>query len=337
VPSVDIEALRAGNRRCLARAITLIESSLPAHREQAQVLLEAALPYTGNSVRIGISGVPGVGKSTFIEAFGKLLLAQGKRLAVLAVDPSSPLAGGSIMGDKTRMETLSREPDAFIRPSPSGGALGGVAQKTRESMLLCEAAGFDVIVVETVGVGQSEFQVAGMVDFFMLLMLPGGGDELQGIKKGILELAHALVINKSDGDGEHLARVTQGQYQSALGLLRGDASWKPRVMRCSALERQGLETVWDTVAEYLEQARDSGEFDHLRARQSRDWMRELVRELLLRRLRDVPAVREAQRRLEAAVEAQQRTPYAAARELLALADAATGAGVERQPVPAAEA
>ncbi|MDP5071718.1 MAG: methylmalonyl Co-A mutase-associated GTPase MeaB, partial [Congregibacter sp.] len=227
MPDVDVQSILAGNRRALAKAITLTESSLPAHRNQAQALLETLLPHTGRSIRIGISGVPGVGKSTFIESFGLLLLSAGHRVAVLAVDPSSPLAGGSIMGDKTRMERLSREEHAFIRPTPSGGTLGGVAQKTRETMLLCEAAGYDIIIVETVGVGQSEFQVAGMVDFFMLLMLPGGGDELQGIKKGIVELADALVINKSDGESEGIAAATQSQYQSALSLLRSDAHWTP--------------------------------------------------------------------------------------------------------------
>ncbi len=205
----DLQALLDGNRRALAKAITLVESKLDRHREQAQDILEQVLPHSGNSIRIGITGVPGVGKSTFIEAFGLYLIAQGKRVAVLAVDPSSPIAGGSILGDKTRMEELSRRDEAFIRPSPAEGKLGGVAQKTRETMLLCEAAGYDVILVETVGVGQSEYQVAGMVDFFMVLMLPGGGDELQGIKKGILELADALVINKADGDSENLANLSR--------------------------------------------------------------------------------------------------------------------------------
>jgi LAO/AO transport system kinase len=314
----DLSALRSGNRRALAKAITLVESQLSSHREAAQSLLEAALPYTGNSIRVGVSGVPGVGKSTFIEAFGQLLLKQGKRLAVLAVDPSSPVAGGSIMGDKTRMERLSREENAFIRPSPSAGALGGVAQKTRESMLLCEAAGYDVILVETVGVGQSEYQVAAMVDFFMLLMLPGGGDELQGIKKGIVELAHALVINKADGDAARMAQQAQTQYQSALSLLRSDAHWEPRVLRCSALKRSGLEEVWETVNEYAQGMRSSGRFDRKRAAQSRDWMHQLVRDLLQQRLRESAAVRAAMPALEAAVEAQETTPYAAARQILAL-------------------
>lgn len=322
--AIDLDALRAGNRRALAKAITLTESQLPRHRSAAQELLEAALPFTGQSVRVGISGVPGVGKSTFIEAFGQLLLERGKRLAVLAVDPSSPRGGGSIMGDKTRMETLSRHPDVYIRPSPSAGALGGVAQKTRESLLLCEAAGYDVILVETVGVGQSEYQVAGMVDFFMLLMLPGGGDELQGIKKGIVELAHALIINKADGDAARLAETTQGQYRSALGLLRSEAHWKPRVMRCSALQRQGLAEIWETIEEFVENTRGSGFFERQRARQARDWMHALLRDMLLLRLHDNRAVRAELPRLERAVEARETTPYAAARRLLELLDAHPG-------------
>jgi LAO/AO transport system kinase len=318
--SIDADALRAGNRRALAKGITLIESSLPAHREQAQTLLEALLPYTGNSIRIGISGVPGVGKSTFIEAFGQLLLREGRRIAVLAVDPSSPVAGGSIMGDKTRMEKLSRDENVFIRPSPSGGALGGVAQKTRESLLLCEAAGYDVVIVETGGVGQSEFQVAGMVDFFMLLMLPGGGDELQGIKKGIVELAHALVINKSDGDAARLAAITQSQYQSALGLLRADAHWQPEVLRCSSLEKQGLEDIWAMVLRFVQAMRDAGEFEHRRARQSLEWMKQLVQAMLMDRLAASAAVRRELPEIEAAVEAKETTPFNAARRILALLD-----------------
>lgn len=319
--SVDLASLRDGNRRSLAKAITLVESQRPLHREQARQLLEEALPYSGNSVRVGISGVPGVGKSTFIEAFGQLLLKQGKRLAVLAVDPSSPVAGGSILGDKTRMEKLSREEDVFIRPSPASGALGGVAQKTRESMLLCEAAGYDVVLVETVGVGQSEYQVAAMVDFFMLLMLPGGGDELQGIKKGIVELAHALVINKADGDSTSIAQRTQTQYQSALGILRVDPHWQPKVLRCSALENTGLEEVWETIGEFVERGRQSGIFARKRARQSRDWMHQLMRDMLLARVKESAAVRRELPDLEAAVEEQRTTPYAAATRILELLDA----------------
>ncbi|MFZ5603690.1 MAG: methylmalonyl Co-A mutase-associated GTPase MeaB, partial [Pseudomonadota bacterium] len=217
--SIDKEALLQGNRRALAKAITLTESKLDSHRQEAQQLLESLLPHTGNSIRIGITGIPGVGKSTFIEAFGLHLIRAGKKVAVLAVDPSSPITGGSILGDKTRMEVLSQQENAFIRPSPSGGALGGVAQKTRESMLLCEAAGYDVILVETVGVGQSEYEVASMVDFFLVLMLPNAGDELQGIKKGILELADAIVINKADGAARAMADQARHHYNNALSIL----------------------------------------------------------------------------------------------------------------------
>jgi LAO/AO transport system kinase len=328
---VDLDALRGGQRRALAKAITLVESSLASHREAAQALLEALLPHTGNSIRVGVSGVPGVGKSTFIEAFGQLLVERGHRLAVLAVDPSSPMAGGSIMGDKTRMEALSRSEQVFIRPSPSGGALGGVAQKTRESVLLCEAAGYDVILVETVGVGQSEFQVAGMVDFFMLLMLPGGGDELQGIKKGIMELAHALVINKADGDATRLAGITESQYQSALSLLHRGSHWTPEVCRCSALERRGLEEVWDMIERFVSSSKESGDFQAQRERQSREWMHQLVQAMLLDRLKSSTAVRSALPTLEEDVERQRMTPLAAARHILALLDGDEAS--RKQPCP----
>jgi LAO/AO transport system kinase len=293
----DLESLLSGNRRSLAKAITLVESKLTAHREQAQGILEQVLPHSGNSIRIGITGVPGVGKSTFIEAFGLYLIEQGKRVAVLAVDPSSPIAGGSILGDKTRMEELSRREEAFIRPSPAEGALGGVAQKTRETMLLCEAAGYDVILVETVGVGQSEYQVAGMVDFFMVLMLPGGGDELQGIKKGIMELADALVINKADGDSEKLATMTQRQYTSAMNLLRHTSFWTPRVMTCSALKTINID-------------------QSKRAQQNRDWMHQLVNEMLLLKLSGNSQVKAMLPQLEQEVESQDITAYAAAKRIM---------------------
>jgi len=312
----DLDALLDGNRRALAKAITLVESKLDSHREQAQEILEQVLPQSGKSIRIGITGVPGVGKSTFIEAFGLYLISQGKRVAVLAVDPSSPIAGGSILGDKTRMEELSRREEAFIRPSPAEGALGGVAQKTRESMLLCEAAGYNVILVETVGVGQSEYQVAGMVDFFMVLMLPGGGDELQGIKKGILELADALVINKADGESENLARISRTHYTSAMNLLRHNTFWTPRVMTCSALESVGIDAVWGMVVDYYFQALDQEAFQAKRARQNRDWMHQLVKEMLLLRLTQNPAVKELLPSLERQVEERKTTAYAAARRIM---------------------
>ena len=312
------EAILTGDRRALAKAITLVESQRPQDVETAQTLLKSLLPHTGNSIRIGITGVPGVGKSTFIEAFGQHVIEQGHRLAVLAVDPSSPVAGGSILGDKTRMEALSREEAAFIRPSPAGRALGGVAFKTRESLLLCEAAGFDIILVETVGVGQSEHQVAGMVDFFLLLMLPGGGDELQGIKKGILELADAIVVNKADGASESLARTTQQHYRSAMSLLRHDDFWEPKVMTCSALQRQGIEDIWNMISEYADASRANGAFDEVRAEQNLSWMRQLVDELLRDQLAKHPRVREALPTVEADVRSATQTPLAAAQAILAL-------------------
>lgn len=315
---ITADAIFAGQRRALAKAITLVESAKPDDRTAAQDLLKAVLPRTGNSIRVGITGVPGVGKSTFIEALGLHLIEAGHRVAVLAVDPSSPVAGGSILGDKTRMEALSREPNAFIRPSPAGNALGGVALKTRESMLLCEAAGFDVVLVETVGVGQSEHQVAGMVDFFLVLMLPGGGDELQGIKKGIVELADALVINKADGDSAAIARATQQHYRSALTLLKHSELWTPRVMTCSALENSGIDAVWQMVEEYRACAESAGAIEHRRAEQNLAWMRSLIDELLRMELAANPSVHAAMPSLQAAVRHGDTTPLAAAMEVLAL-------------------
>jgi LAO/AO transport system kinase len=312
----DLQQLLDGERRTLAKAITLVESKLDSHREEAQTILEQVLPYTGNSIRIGITGVPGVGKSTFIEAFGLHLIEQGKRVAVLAVDPSSPIAGGSILGDKTRMEELSRQENAFIRPSPAEGTLGGVAQKTRESMLLCEAAGYDVVLVETVGVGQSEYQVAGMVDFFMVLMLPGGGDELQGIKKGIIELADALVINKADGESEKLASMTQRQYISAMNLLRHNSFWTPQILTCSALNNINIDTIWGMLIDYYFQALEKQAFQQKRAKQNRDWMHQLVHEMLLMTLSQNKNIKDMLPALEQAVESQDMTPYAAARTIM---------------------
>ena len=284
------EAIVAGNRRALAKAITLVESSRPQDREAAQALLNELLPHTGKSLRVGITGVPGVGKSTFIESFGQHVIAKGHKVAVLAVDPSSPMAGGSILGDKTRMEYLARDSSAFIRPSPAGRALGGVALKTRESMLLCEAAGFDVVLVETVGVGQSEHQVGSMVDFFLILLLPGGGDELQGIKKGILELADAIMINKADGESESLARKTKLHYQSAMSLLAKNDFWKPEVHTCSALERQGIEECWSMMERFQQEAKDCHAFDRKRAEQNLQWMWQLTDEMLRQQLTDHPGV-----------------------------------------------
>ncbi len=315
-PKISSELLRQGNRRALAKAITLIESKLDSDRIAAQTLLEELLPHSGNSIRIGITGIPGVGKSTFIETFGLYLISLGKKVAVLAVDPSSPLAGGSILGDKTRMEELSRQDNAFIRPSPSEGALGGVAQRTRETMLLCEAAGYDVILVETVGVGQSEYEVAGMVDFFMVLMLPNAGDELQGIKRGIMELADALVINKADRESVNLAKRTQSHYQSAMNLLRHTSFWTPQVLVCSALEKKNIEAVWGMISDYRVDAEKSGYLSTKRARQSKDWMHKLLQEMLFLRLRQNPEVKHALPALERRVIVGETTPYNAARQLI---------------------
>ncbi|MDA0954576.1 MAG: methylmalonyl Co-A mutase-associated GTPase MeaB [Proteobacteria bacterium] len=316
--SISLDALVAGDRRALAKAITLIESSRSDHRAAAQELLGRLLPKTGHSIRIGISGVPGVGKSTFIERFGLLLLSLGKRVAVLAVDPSSPVAGGSILGDKTRMEVLSRSSDAFIRPSPAGRTLGGVAQRTRETLLLCEAAGFDVILVETVGVGQSEHQVAGMVDFFMLLMLPGGGDELQGIKKGILELADALVINKADGDSKALAAQAQQHYQNALHLLSHPSFWTPKVVTCSALKDQGIDSIWTMITDFTALAQANGVWNQQRKQQKQQWLHQLIQEGLQAKLFASKQAQTLLPKVEAEVANDQLTAYQAATKILDL-------------------
>ncbi|OIQ92386.1 putative GTPase [mine drainage metagenome] len=318
------QGVLAGQRRAMARAITLIESTRPDHRAAADALLEALLPHTGRSVRVGISGVPGVGKSTFIESFGLHVIGQGHRMAVLAVDPSSPRSGGSILGDKTRMEELSRDERAFIRPSPSGCTLGGVARRTREAMLVCEAAGFDVIVVETVGVGQSETAVADMVDMFLLLLVPGGGDELQGIKKGIVEIADAIVVNKADGDLAAAAMRAARDYQNALHLLRPASShWTVPVLRTSAATRMGIDTVWETVETYRRVMGEAGEIAARRTRQAQAWMWSEVAENLMARFRADPSVQAALAPTEARVAAGAMTPTAAAQFLLqALLDSA---------------
>lgn len=310
------EDVLSGNRRALAKAITLVESSRPEDRETSQVLLNQLLPHTGQSLRIGITGVPGVGKSTFIEAFGQHLISEGHKVAVLAVDPSSPMAGGSILGDKTRMELLSRDANAFIRPSPAGRALGGVALKTRESMLLCEAAGFDVVLVETVGVGQSEHQVSSMVDFFLMLLLPGGGDELQGIKKGILELADAIMINKADGESASLARKTKLHYQSAMSLLASNDFWKPEVHTCSALEQAGIADCWSMMKRYEQEANERDALSQIRAQQNLQWMTQLMDEMLRQQLTDNAKIRESLPSIKAQVSAGTLTPVSAAVDVI---------------------
>jgi len=309
--------VRKGDRRALGRAITLIESRRPKDQERASVLLDALLEHTGNSIRVGISGAPGVGKSTFIEAIGVNLTAAGYRVAVLAVDPSSTRSGGSILGDKTRMETLSRDRAAFIRPSPSSGTLGGVARRTREAMLLCEAAGFDAVIVETVGVGQSETAVADMVDTFVLLIAPGGGDELQGIKRGIVEIADLVVVNKADGELARQANLIAADYTSALHLLRPATKiWTPYVLTCSALEKVGIGEVCQAVEAHQGALREGGELGRRRGQQARHWMWGEVSESLIAALRDDPSVAALIPELENAVSSGQTTPGTAARALL---------------------
>jgi LAO/AO transport system kinase len=317
-PNADLAgAVREGDRRALARAITLVESTRADHREDAVALLEDILPATGGSTRVGISGAPGAGKSTFIETLGVHLVDAGHRIAVLAVDPSSARSGGSILGDKTRMEQLSRRPEAFIRPSPAGGTLGGVARRTREALLVCEAAGFDVVLVETVGVGQSEVAVAGMVDLFVLLLAPGAGDELQGVKRGIVELADLVVVNKADGELADLARHTAADYAHALHLVRSsDSSGVERVRTCSALRGDGIDELWQTVGTLIDEARASGELDARRIDQARAWMWSEVTDTLLDDLRHDAAVRAQIASLEHDVSCGRMSPAAAARRVL---------------------
>jgi LAO/AO transport system kinase len=306
-----------GDRRALARGITLVESTRDDHRAEADALLTELMPRTGGAVRVGISGAPGAGKSTLIEAIGLRLVDDGHRVAVLAVDPSSPRGGGAILGDKTRMGELTRRDEAFVRPSPTGGTLGGVTRRTREALLLCEAAGFDVVVVETVGVGQSEVAVDGMVDCFCLLIAPGGGDELQGIKRGIMELADVVVVNKADGDLEPLARATATDYASALHLLRPKhPSWTARVVVCSAHEGTGVADVWAAVAEHHDALAAAGDLATRRAEQARAWMWAELSEALLERLRRDPAAAAAAARLEPEVVAGTVPPPVAAAEVL---------------------
>lgn len=312
-------AILSGDRRALARGITLVESTRPDHRARAEALLAALLPHTGKGVRLGITGVPGVGKSTFIEAFGLHVIGQGHKVAVLAVDPSSQRTGGSILGDKTRMEELSRHPSAFIRPSPAGSTLGGVARRTREAMLLVEAAGYDLVIVETVGVGQSETAVADMVDLFLLLLPPAGGDELQGIKKGIVELADMIVVNKADGALAAAARHAVAEYRHALSMLRpADPAWRVPVLSCSALEGQGVGAVWDRIGDYRRTLGGTGALDRRRAAQARTWMWNEIRENLLSSFTNDPGVRAALPGLERAAAAGEVTPGMAARQLLGL-------------------
>ncbi len=319
-PAADVERLAegivAGDRAVLARAITLVESRKAEHRRAARALLQALLPWTGGAVRVGLTGTPGVGKSTTIDALGTMLTGRGHRVAVLAVDPSSSRTGGSILGDKTRMTRLSVDPAAFVRPSPSGGSLGGVAARTRETMLLCEAAGFDVVLVETVGVGQSETAVAGMVDTFVLLLLPGAGDELQGIKKGIVELADILAVNKADGEGRPRADQAAGELTAALHILgAGDAVWVPSVLTMSGATGEGLDRLWSEILRHRQRVTDAGRLADTRAAQQVAWMWSMIEERLLGPLRrGALAARLAE--LEAAVRGGRLAATVAADEVV---------------------
>ncbi len=310
----------AGVRGCditiLPRALTLIESNNPLHQIQAEDLLTRLLPYSGGAIRVGITGAPGVGKSTFIEALGQLLTGQGRRIAVLAVDPSSGISGGSILGDKTRMSRLSADPHAYIRPSPTAGTLGGVASKTRESMLVCEAAGYDVVLVETVGVGQSETMVAEMTDCFLALMLPGAGDDLQGIKRGLLELVDVIAVNKADQETLKAAEVAARQYESAIQALIGTQSRPPRVLTCSALHNQRVDKVWEALEQRYEEMKTSGRLELKHRRQRVRWLWSIIEDRLHHALRKHPGVSAIRASLEEEVLVGSMPPEVAARRIL---------------------
>lgn len=320
---IDLDALArgvlAGERAALARAITLIESAARQHREGAQELLGRLLPHSGRSLRIGVTGVPGAGKSTFIDSFGRHLTERGKRVAVLTVDPSSHLSGGSILGDKTRMERLARDDRAFIRPSPTGGVLGGVAGRTREAILLCEAAGYDVILVETVGTGQSEVTLRGLVDFFLLLLITGAGDELQGIKKGVIEMADALVVNKADGDNLAAARAARAQFSQSLRLVApATAGWRTRAFTASGLSGAGIDEIWRAISEFVAGTKASGVFAERRASQLREWLHAELEAQLRERLFGNTAIQAALPEFEAAVVNGELPAATAAERLLRL-------------------
>ena len=314
-----VVGILAGNITTLSQAITLVESANPAHYAQAQEIIERCLPHAGHSVRIGITGVPGAGKSTFIEAVGNMVTSLRHKLAVLAIDPSSERSGGSILGDKTRMESICHNPDVFIRPSPSAGSLGGVARKTRETIVLCEAAGFDVIFIETVGVGQSETAVHSMVDMFMLLQISGAGDELQGIKRGIMEMADTMVITKADGENVRKAELARTQFQGALRLFPlPESGWRPKVYTCSAVAGTGLEEVWKGVEEFLDHIHANGYFQHNRNRQNKYWMYETINEALRGSFYRDPAVEARIGEYEKRVLEDRISSFVAAKELLEL-------------------
>ena len=313
-----IEGILAGNRMLLSRAITLIESTKTEHQDLAQEIIEGCLPHSGNSVRIGITGVPGVGKSTFIEAFGNYIIEEENRsLAVLAVDPSSSKTRGSILGDKTRMETLSNHPKAYIRPTPTSGSLGGVARSTRETITLCEAAGFNTIFIETVGVGQSETAVHSMVDFFLLLMLAGAGDELQGIKRGIMEMADTIAINKADSGNEAAAKRAMSEYKNALHLFPAtESGWIPKVATCSAFHNKGIAEIWEIVDEFVRHTRTKGFFQKKRKEQANYWLDEAINQELHRAFYDDPGLKKKLAAFRKQVQEEEISSYKAARDLM---------------------
>lgn len=318
-PSVAdlVKGIIAKDRTALSRAITLVESTNPQHLKKANAIIKHCLPYANASVRIGITGVPGVGKSTFIETFGTYLTQQGKQIAVLAVDPSSSLSRGSILGDKTRMEDLVKNENAFIRPSPSGTSLGGVARKSRETIILCEAAGFDTILIETVGVGQSETAVHSMVDFFLLLKLAGAGDELQGIKRGIMEMADAIVINKADGDNLKNAKTAKVEFNRALHLYPPkESGWQPKVLLASALKNQGIPEVWQLIEDYLSLVKENSFFDYTRNQQNKFWLLQTIEDRLKTDFYNNPSIKEALKHQLQRLEDGETTPFAAAELLL---------------------
>lgn len=320
-PSQYVDGILKGDISILSQAVTLVESSKPEHQELAQEIIVKCLPFSGNSIRIGITGVPGVGKSTFIEAMGKYITSRGDKLAVLAIDPSSERTKGSILGDKTRMEDLSIDPNAYIRPSPSAGSLGGVARKTRETIILCEAAGFNHIFIETVGVGQSETAVHSMVDFFLLLMLAGAGDELQGIKRGIMEMADAITINKADGNNIEKAGLARIQYANALHLFPAtDSGWKPQVLTCSAYLKTGITEIWNTIDEYLELVKKSNYFQHKRNEQAKFWMYETINEQLRNNFYQNEQLKSLMEESEKKVLNEEISSFVAAKKLLDLYD-----------------
>lgn len=314
-----VKGIRKGNISTLSRAITLIESKNPDHLDKANQVIKQCLPFANKSIRIGITGVPGVGKSTFIESFGKLLTKQGKKIAILAVDPSSSLTKGSILGDKTRMEELVKDPNAFIRPSPSGESLGGVARKTRETIILCEAAGFDTIIIETVGVGQSETAVHSMVDFFLLLKLAGAGDELQGIKRGIIEMADAIAINKAEGDNLNRAKLAKVDFERALHYYpEKESNWQPKVMLCSALHNEGINKIWKLILEYIELTTKNEYLQIKRNKQNKFWMLQTIEEQLKNEFFNHPKIKLELEKQLLLIEENKTTPFAAADYLLGI-------------------